>query len=104
MLGGISKSSFMGRFDIAECARPVPDGQGCKAPYYISVEGQPVFALPVFGTGLARAMGRPLKAVYTSRPANDPMTHIHNTGNSPHRMPAILRREDIDVWLNGSAQ
>ena len=36
-------------------------------------------------------------------PANELMRSIHNTGNNPHRMPAILRREDVDAWLNGSA-
>ena len=36
-------------------------------------------------------------------PANDLMRHIHNTGNNPHRMPVILKREDQDNWLNGSA-
>jgi putative SOS response-associated peptidase YedK len=35
-------------------------------------------------------------------PANDLMRQIHNTGNNPHRMPAILRREDRDIWLNGT--
>jgi putative SOS response-associated peptidase YedK len=27
---------------------------------------------------------------------------VHNTGNNPHRMPAILRREDHEAWLHGS--
>jgi putative SOS response-associated peptidase YedK len=35
-------------------------------------------------------------------PANALMRSIHNMGNNPHRMPAILRREDVDVWLNGA--
>jgi putative SOS response-associated peptidase YedK len=30
------------------------------------------------------------------------MHHIHNTGSNPHRMPAMLKREDHDVWLNGT--
>jgi putative SOS response-associated peptidase YedK len=28
---------------------------------------------------------------------------IHNQGNHPHRMPAILRHEDEDAWLHGTA-
>jgi putative SOS response-associated peptidase YedK len=31
------------------------------------------------------------------------MRDVHNTGNHPHRMPAILRPEDHDAWLGGSA-
>jgi hypothetical protein len=30
------------------------------------------------------------------------MCDIHNTGNNPHRMPAILRKEDCDAWLGGT--
>jgi putative SOS response-associated peptidase YedK len=41
--------------------------------------------------------------VHITMPANDLMRHIHNTGNNPHRMPAILRCEDHDTWLNGAA-
>ena len=41
--------------------------------------------------------------VHITLPANDLMREIHNGGNNPHRMPAILRREDQEVWLKGSA-
>ena len=37
-------------------------------------------------------------------PANALMADIHNAGNNPHRMPAILRREDRDAWLNGTVE
>jgi putative SOS response-associated peptidase YedK len=30
------------------------------------------------------------------------MRDIHNAGNNPRRMPAILPREDIPTWLAGS--
>jgi putative SOS response-associated peptidase YedK len=30
------------------------------------------------------------------------MANIHNAGNNPHRMPAILRAEDLDAWLTGT--
>jgi putative SOS response-associated peptidase YedK len=36
--------------------------------------------------------------------ANELMHDIHNSGNNPHRMPAILRREDWDVWLTGTPE
>jgi putative SOS response-associated peptidase YedK len=36
--------------------------------------------------------------------ANELMADIHNTGNNPHRMPAIVRSEDRDTWLCGTAE
>jgi putative SOS response-associated peptidase YedK len=30
------------------------------------------------------------------------MRDIHNAGSHPYRMPAILRAEDHDAWLNGT--
>jgi putative SOS response-associated peptidase YedK len=36
-------------------------------------------------------------------PANELIADIHNTGNHPRRMPAILRREDHAAWLHGTA-
>jgi putative SOS response-associated peptidase YedK len=35
-------------------------------------------------------------------PANEIMADIHNTGNNPHRMPAIVRAEDRNAWLMGT--
>jgi putative SOS response-associated peptidase YedK len=37
-------------------------------------------------------------------PANELMADIHNTGNNPHRMPAIVRQEDRDAWLRGTLE
>jgi putative SOS response-associated peptidase YedK len=34
--------------------------------------------------------------------ANSLMYDIHNAGKHPHRMPAILRKEDWDAWLAGT--
>jgi putative SOS response-associated peptidase YedK len=31
-------------------------------------------------------------------------TDTHNTGNNPHRMPAILRLEDHEAWLKGTTE
>jgi putative SOS response-associated peptidase YedK len=36
--------------------------------------------------------------------ANALMRDIHNTGNHPHRMPAILRAEDHEAWLRGTVE
>ena len=40
--------------------------------------------------------------VHITLPANDLMREIHNSGSNPHRMPAILRRADQEVWLKGT--
>ena len=32
------------------------------------------------------------------------MVDIHDTGNNPHRMPAILRLEDHEAWLKGTKE
>ena len=42
--------------------------------------------------------------VHITMPANALMADIHNAGNNPHRMPAILRAEDRDAWLNGTTE
>ncbi|MEA3183419.1 MAG: hypothetical protein QOI59_6942 [Gammaproteobacteria bacterium] len=36
-------------------------------------------------------------------PGNDLMRQVHNTGNNPHRMPAILAPAAHDAWLSGGA-
>lgn len=40
--------------------------------------------------------------MHITMPANALMRDIHNTGNNPHRMPAILEREHHDAWLHGT--
>jgi putative SOS response-associated peptidase YedK len=40
--------------------------------------------------------------VHITMPANELMKSIHNTGNNPHRMPAILRPEGQEAWLTGA--
>jgi putative SOS response-associated peptidase YedK len=37
-------------------------------------------------------------------PAGGQVYRIHNQGSHPHRMPAILRHEDEDVWLHGTTE
>jgi putative SOS response-associated peptidase YedK len=37
-------------------------------------------------------------------PAIELMHDLHNTGANPHRMPAILRKEDQEAWLQGTAE
>lgn len=77
--------------------------EGRKAPFYITVADQPVFAFAGLWDRSVKADGTEVDScVHITMPANALMREIHNTGNNPHRMPAILRREDQDKWLNGS--
>ena len=79
------------------------DGDGRKAPYYIHLNDQPVFAFAALWDRSKKADGTAIEScVHITMPANDLMREIHNGGSNPHRMPAILRREDQEVWLKGS--
>lgn len=76
-----------------------------KAPYYIHLNDQPVFAFAGLWDRSIKSDGSAVEScVHITMPANDLMKSIHNTGNNPHRMPAILRREDLEAWLNGSLE
>lgn len=80
------------------------DGQGRKAPYYIHLNDQPVFAFAGLWERSVKEDGTAIEScVHITMPANELMKDIHNTGSNPHRMPAILRREDHEAWLSGSA-
>jgi putative SOS response-associated peptidase YedK len=79
------------------------DGEGRKAPYYIHLNDQPVFGFAALWDRSLKADGTAVEScVHITMPANDLMREIHNGGNNPHRMPAILRREDQERWLAGS--
>ncbi len=76
-----------------------------KAPFCISVVDQPVFAFAGLWDRSVRADGTFVEScVHITMPANDLLRHIHNTGSNPHRMPAILKREDQEKWLSGSIE
>jgi putative SOS response-associated peptidase YedK len=79
------------------------DDQGRKAPFYIHLNDQPVFAFAGLWDRSIKPDGTAVEScVHITMPANQLMMNIHNTGGSPHRMPAILRKEDHETWLNGS--
>jgi len=81
------------------------DARGRKAPYLITVADQESFAFAALWDRSVNEDGAVIEScVHITMPANDLMAHIHNTGNNPHRMPAILRKEDQDVWLNGTPE
>jgi putative SOS response-associated peptidase YedK len=80
------------------------DGAGRKAPFYIHLNDQPVFAFAALWDRSIKADGTAVESVvHITMPANELMKSIHNAGSNPHRMPAILRKEDQEAWLAGSA-
>ena len=66
-----------------------------KQPYYITLEdGQPMALAGVYSSWMG-PNGEEIDSVATiTVPANPQLSAIH------HRMPAILRGDEIDAWLN----
>jgi putative SOS response-associated peptidase YedK len=81
------------------------DERGRKVPYLIGVADQELFAFAGLWDRSVGADGTVVEScVHITMPANALVADIHNAGNNPHRMPAILRAEDRDVWLRGTTQ
>jgi putative SOS response-associated peptidase YedK len=81
------------------------DEYGRKAPYLITLADQDLFAFAGLWDRSVRSDGSAIEScVHITMPANALMADIHNTGTNPHRMPAILRSEDRDTWLNGTVE
>jgi putative SOS response-associated peptidase YedK len=79
------------------------DEAGRKAPYFIHLNDQPLFGFAGLWDRSIKPDGTAIESVvHITMPANDLLKSIHNTGSNPHRMPAILRREDQEAWLAGS--
>jgi len=80
------------------------DATGRKYPYYVHLADQEVFGFASLWDRSRKSDGTAIEStVLITMPANEFMYEIHNTGNNPHRMPTILRLEDHDAWLQGSA-
>jgi len=81
------------------------DEYGRKAPYLITVADQELFGFAALWDRSVKEDGTAAEScVHITMPANELMANIHNTGNNPHRMPAILRAEDREAWLTGTPQ
>jgi putative SOS response-associated peptidase YedK len=81
------------------------DARGRKAPYLITVVDQELFSFAGLWDRSVKADGTAIESVvHITLPANELMADIHNTGNNPHRMPAIVRQEDRDAWLTGTVE
>jgi putative SOS response-associated peptidase YedK len=81
------------------------DEYGRKAPYLITVADQELFAFAALWDRSIKDDGTAIEScAHITLPANALMTDIHNTGNYPHRMPAIVSAADREAWLQGSAE
>jgi putative SOS response-associated peptidase YedK len=81
------------------------DANGRKAPHFIHLVDQELFGFAGLWDASTKADGSVVEScVHVTIPGNDLMREVHNTGNNPYRMPAILRAEDRDVWLNGTPE
>jgi len=79
------------------------DGRGRKVPYLIQLADQPFFAFASLWERSRKPDGTQLEScVLITMPGNDLMREIHNTGANPYRMPALLAREDWELWLTGN--
>jgi putative SOS response-associated peptidase YedK len=75
------------------------DGKS-KQPFYITLNDQDVFGFAGLWDSSIGANGvRVASCTIVTMSANALMTEIHNV---KHRMPAILSKEDRDVWLTGA--
>jgi len=81
------------------------DACGRKAPFFIHLADQEVFAFAGLWERSRKPDGTSIEScVMITMPGNELLRDIHNAGANPHRMPAILRREDHEAWLRGSAE
>jgi putative SOS response-associated peptidase YedK len=79
--------------------------QGRKSPYLVTLADQELFGFAGLWDRSVKEDGTVVEScVHITMPANTLMADIHNTGNNPHRMPAILRREDHEAWLEGTME
>jgi putative SOS response-associated peptidase YedK len=77
----------------------LPDGKN-KQPYYITLNDQDLFGLAGIWDSSTGADGVVVQScTIVTMPANQLMSEIHNV---KHRMPAILAKEDRDIWLTGT--
>jgi putative SOS response-associated peptidase YedK len=98
-----------GRYVLAQARferepRAFTNEAGDEHPYFIHLADQEVFGFAGLWDRSVRADGTAVEScAIITMPGNELMSRIHNAGNNPHRMPALLKPADLDVWLNGGA-
>lgn len=84
------------------------EGKTGKQPYFIRPADRDTYAFAALWERSITEDGQTeiVSVTHITMPAPEgsQVYRIHNQGNHPHRMPAILRREDEDVWLHGTAE
>lgn len=77
----------------------LPDGR-TKQPYYVTLDDQEIFGFAGLWDSSTGADGGVVEScTMVTMPANRLMREIHN---AKLRMPAILAKEDREVWLAGT--
>ena len=78
---------------------------GRKQPFFIHLADRDVFGFAALWDRSIAVDGTAIEScAHITMTANTLMRDVHNTGNNPHRMPAILRAEDHEAWLGGSTE
>jgi putative SOS response-associated peptidase YedK len=81
---------------------------GRKQPYFIRTADREAFAFAALwdrsSTEDRQTVIESVTHITMPAPAGGQVYRIHNQGSHPHRMPAILRHEDEDVWLHGTTE
>jgi putative SOS response-associated peptidase YedK len=73
-----------------------------RVHYYIHLNDQEIFAFAGLWDSSRNGQGERIEScTHLTLPANRLLAEIHNT---QQRMPAILRKEDRDAWLEGTAE
>jgi putative SOS response-associated peptidase YedK len=77
---------------------------GRKQPFFIHLADREIFGFAGLWDRSITSDGTAVEScVHITMPGNALMRNIHNAGNNPHRMPAILRPEEYEAWLSGTA-
>jgi putative SOS response-associated peptidase YedK len=88
-------------FSMAGFYEPHKFEDGRKEPFYVHLADREIFGVAGLWDRSVKADGTEvLSCTLITTPANDLMAQIHN---EKLRMPAVLREEDHDAWLRGSA-
>jgi putative SOS response-associated peptidase YedK len=104
-------AAFRGAWKLGQrCIQPASgfyewhlDAHGRKTPYLITLADQELFGFAGLWDRSVRDDGVVIEScAHITMPANELMADVHNGGSHPHRMPAILRREDHEIWLRGT--